>query len=91
MPYGDEWRTYRRAFNQYSNEQAVSRYEPQVVKYTAIFLKLPLDAPDDFLDGTLVRRILNIVYGFDIRNNEDPHLVGPEKAIAAGNCGVVPW
>lgn len=32
--------------------------------------------------------ILNVVYGFDIRNNEDPHLVAPEKAIAAANAVV---
>lgn len=28
------------------------------------------------------------MYGFDIRDNEDPHLVAPEKAIAAANAVV---
>lgn len=114
MPYGDEWRAHRRAFYQHFNEQAVQRYETQISRYTAMFLKLLLDTPGEFLDhsrwcapslflhtsglvlsdgvvsvcryaGAL---ILNVVYGFNIRDNEDPHLVAPEKAIAAANAVV---
>lgn len=115
MPYGNEWRAHRRTFHQHFNEQSVKRYETQISRYTAMFLKLLLDTPGQFLghsrwcapfflflhtfgllssDGVLwVFRyagalILNVVYGFDIRDHGDPHLVAPEKAIAAGNAVV---
>lgn len=88
MGYGDLWRACRRAFHQHFNERAIGKYEGRVQHYTRMLVRSLLDAPDDFLDhaswmaGAI---ILNVTYGFDIKDTHDPILKSVEASLAVTN------
>lgn len=43
------WRTHRRAFHQYFNQNTISQYQSQTAKYTRRLLKRLLDKPENAL------------------------------------------
>ncbi|KAI0070807.1 cytochrome P450 [Panus rudis PR-1116 ss-1] len=84
VPYGEEWRTMRRAFHQVFNQNAVKEYRPFVLEANRGLLKRLLTGPDRFVEHlrhTSGRVIMRTAYGIDIAPENDPFIEIAENAM----------
>jgi len=77
MEYGDNWRASRRMFHQEFNSSSATNFLQEQTKYTNIMLRLIKDVPAAF--GQHLRFlnsgiILEVIYGFKIRPENDPYV-----------------
>ncbi|KDQ28638.1 hypothetical protein PLEOSDRAFT_1063469 [Pleurotus ostreatus PC15] len=84
MPYGEKWRTHRRAFWQEFNPKNAPDHQPTQLRYSRDLLRRLLKEPQRFLhhiDHTLSASIIALVYGLDVKPEHDPNVERAEKAL----------
>ncbi|KAL4259703.1 cytochrome P450 family protein [Pleurotus pulmonarius] len=85
MPYGDAWRTRRRAFWEEFNPSQAPDHRPKQLWYSRDLLRRLLKEPANFLhhiEYTLSASILAVTYGLDVKPEHDPNIARAEKALS---------
>ncbi|KZW03028.1 cytochrome P450 [Exidia glandulosa HHB12029] len=78
LPYGDQWKLYRRALHQLFNETAAKKWRGVHETWNARFLQRLADKPEDWWNLTLWLAGANIVelaYGREAADHNDPCLM----------------
>ncbi|EMD33679.1 hypothetical protein CERSUDRAFT_117766 [Gelatoporia subvermispora B] len=86
MGYSQWWRRHRRGFHQYFNQAAVSAYEPKIYNSAQQMLQRLYNEPKKFADHIRYQfgvNILSVVYGIDVAEKGDEHILIAEKAMQA--------
>ncbi|KAI0060062.1 cytochrome P450 [Artomyces pyxidatus] len=84
QPYGQMWRTYRKAIHEHFNIAAVQQYKPLQLKCTHQLLRTLLDSPEGFMDHIRHlggQTILSIAYGIDVKPRNDPFVATAEETL----------
>ncbi|KAF7977304.1 hypothetical protein HWV62_4283 [Athelia sp. TMB] len=93
MPYGQLWRSHRKAFHQEFSPQVAHRNHPKLIKATHNLLRLLLNTPQHW-HGHIRRQagasIMDIAYGIEVLPENDPYLDIAEAAVKAFNDASVP-
>ncbi|KDQ62322.1 hypothetical protein JAAARDRAFT_30217 [Jaapia argillacea MUCL 33604] len=93
MPYGPQWRQYRRAFHQHFNQLAVHKYRHIHVRESRALLRRLLEQPEDFYDHirlAFITTIIAITYGINVTDKNDKLVTVSEAAVESVNLAVVP-
>ncbi|KAI0642607.1 O-methylsterigmatocystin oxidoreductase [Trametes meyenii] len=91
--YSQAWRQRRRAFHGFFHPNAVPEYRPIHLRECRRFLQRLLDTPQDFV--ALARHvfsasIMDVAYGIQVAEHNDPYIQMAEKAAAIFSDIVVP-
>ncbi|KAJ8698822.1 hypothetical protein PTI98_005489 [Pleurotus ostreatus] len=84
MSYGDAWRIRRRAFWQEFNAYRTLNHRPKQLDTSRDLLRRLLKEPEEFLHHikyTLAAGVISVVYGFDVKPENDPNITRAEKAL----------
>ncbi|KZT22559.1 cytochrome P450 [Neolentinus lepideus HHB14362 ss-1] len=84
MPYGSEWRTYRRLFHQVFRADNIVDYFPAMAEKSRELLVRLLHRPDDFMKHVqhfAASDMMLILYGYKMVEEDDRFLRLVEKAI----------
>ncbi|KAE9399411.1 cytochrome P450 [Gymnopus androsaceus JB14] len=82
MPYGNEWKSHRKLFQQEFHPANSSLYLPHEKKALRAFLKSLLDAPEEWGEHTqhlLGAIILGVAYGLHVQPKDDPYIETARK------------
>ncbi|KAH9927187.1 cytochrome P450 [Epithele typhae] len=93
MPYGDEWRVYRRAMWQHFTPNAVTKYLPAMEWSSRVLLHKLLESPDRFQDhfqDTVGATLMKVIYGLDAKYENDEALMTIDKGLEAGREALIP-
>lgn len=93
LPYGVWWRKHRRSFHQHFHEGAVSKYMPIQKREVHAFLRRLLVTPDNFLHHIrhlFAATIMNISYGINVQESDDPYISLAEDAMHGMNQAAIP-
>jgi len=87
LPYGDQWRTHRRIFQQYFSQKALHRQQEQASEFVhkALLPNLYQD-PDHFFDHVrccVGGLSLAMTYGLPVQRTHDPFVDMSERCFAA--------
>ncbi|KAF9260433.1 cytochrome P450 [Marasmius fiardii PR-910] len=84
MQYSDSWRLHRRTFHQFFRPQALSNYYDIQRKRTGLLIQKLLKSPENFFQHIRAHAggiTLEVVYGYQIQDNDDPHVKLAEDAM----------
>jgi len=84
MKYGDYWRLHRKLFHQYFRSTVVARYHPVSTKTVGELIHALRQTPDQFLRHIRLMagsNILRIVYGMEVKSEDDPIIVLIEESM----------
>ncbi|KAI0078415.1 cytochrome P450 [Panus rudis PR-1116 ss-1] len=93
MRYSQRWRSRRRLFHQYFNENSFQQWRPIQVEETQKFLRRMLDDPHGIDINTrllLAASILRIVYGMHIDSTDDDYIQIVREAVHGISLIAVP-
>ncbi|KAI0357869.1 CyP450 monooxygenase [Trametes cingulata] len=93
MPYGQAWRRRRKEMHQFLHPGAVVQYRPLQQKETLKFLRRLLAQPDAFLyhvRHSFASTIMQVSYGIEIAEENDPYVTAVEEGVATFNEALVP-
>ncbi|KAF7977702.1 hypothetical protein HWV62_2964 [Athelia sp. TMB] len=78
MPYGEVWRSHRKAFHREFQPQFVSRHHPKQIKATHDLLRRLLTSPQDWYEHVRHHAgavIMDIAYGIQVLDKNDPFIL----------------
>ncbi|KAI0318406.1 CyP450 monooxygenase [Amylostereum chailletii] len=84
LPYGERWRSMRRAFHTYFQPSATPTFHPLLLKAAHTVLRNLLEQPEDYhqhLRHMANYITLSIGYGLDVKPRNDPYVHIAEKAM----------
>ncbi|KAE9385793.1 cytochrome P450 [Gymnopus androsaceus JB14] len=93
MPYGNEWKSHRKLFQQEFHASNSSLYLPHEKKALRAFLKSLLDAPEEWREHTqhlLVANILGVAYGLHVQSRNDPDVKAAKKMVDVITSALLP-
>ncbi|KAE9388006.1 cytochrome P450 [Gymnopus androsaceus JB14] len=93
MPYGNEWKSHRKLFQQEFHPSNSSLYLPHEKKALCAFLKSLLDAPEEWGEHAqhlLVAIILGVAYGLHVQPKNDPDVKAARKMLDIGTNALLP-
>ncbi|KAJ2934994.1 hypothetical protein H1R20_g2117, partial [Candolleomyces eurysporus] len=95
LTYGTRWRKHRRLLHHSFHSAAVKQFRPHIIKATRNLLKRLLDDPDPLNIIPHIRHmtgvmLLSVTYGFEIQQENDPHIKKSEAAVLALAAALVP-
>ncbi|KAF8154532.1 cytochrome P450 [Crassisporium funariophilum] len=93
LPYGSWWRRHRRAFHEHFHPNVVAQYQPVQTREVRAFLHRLLSTPDNFMHHirhTFAATIMNIAYGINVKESEDPYISNAEKALHGLSVAGIP-
>ncbi|PIL29129.1 cytochrome P450 [Ganoderma sinense ZZ0214-1] len=93
MPYGQEWRRYRRHFWQHFTSRAVERYQPITRAAAHQFLARLVERPSQFkshVRHTFLASVLKIVYGIGLTDDHDEYAATFDVSAEGLRQGLVP-
>ncbi|GJE99707.1 cytochrome P450 [Phanerochaete sordida] len=91
--FGQTWRDGRKAFQSQFNSTSVRRFRPTVAYELHRFLARLVESPHtwehhlEMMSGGL---IMNVAYGIDVRDENDPYLLASERTAECGRVTLVP-
>ncbi|EMD37520.1 hypothetical protein CERSUDRAFT_73399 [Gelatoporia subvermispora B] len=94
MRYGTRWRRHRRSFHQLMNQNAVAKYEPYHYEAARRLLRLLYHEPTEFarhLRYVFGATSLEVAYGIQVAEKDDPLTASAERALAAGSEYIPSW
>ncbi|KAI1792474.1 cytochrome P450 [Ganoderma leucocontextum] len=93
MPYGQQWRHYRRHFWQHFTSGAVEQYQPVTRAATHQFLVRVLERPaqlKDHIRCTFLATVLKVVYGVGLTDDHDKYAAAFNVSAEGIAQGLVP-
>ncbi|KIM81633.1 hypothetical protein PILCRDRAFT_821401 [Piloderma croceum F 1598] len=84
MPYGPRWRRHRTKFTNYFHFSLSLVYQPIQIQETHTLLRNLLTSPSDFshhIRRSAAAIILNITYGYDVAERDDPYVALADGAM----------
>ncbi|KAH7341834.1 cytochrome P450 [Rhizoctonia solani] len=84
--YGERWKRYRKYANLGFSEKLVVKYYDGQTNDVNIFLRRLIDSPEDFskeLNMLVGMVIMRIVYGYQVRESDDPFVTISDETIAS--------
>ncbi|KAE9388010.1 cytochrome P450 [Gymnopus androsaceus JB14] len=93
MPYGNEWKSHRKLFQQEFHPSNSSLYLPHEKKALCAFLKSLLDAPEEWGEHAqhlLGAIILGVAYGLHVQPKNNPDIKAASKMVDIGINALLP-
>ncbi|KAF9265959.1 cytochrome P450 [Marasmius fiardii PR-910] len=85
MPYGNDWRTHRRSFQQeFPNGRVNEQHHSHQLKASRVYLANLLNDPESFQEHTRLMAgslMISVAYGLDVKDRNDRYIQNAERAL----------